>query len=46
MNAVIEGKIASITIDTGFGIKGKVSFTSKGRVKVEQTVSKKTSLEE
>lgn len=45
VNHIIENKIASITIDTGFGIKGKVSLTNKGMVKVEKTVSKKTSLE-
>lgn len=38
--------IAGITIDTGHGIKGKVSLTGKGKVRVEQIVSKKTSLEE
>lgn len=43
---VVKSTIASITIDTGHGIKGKVTLTSKGTVKVEQSVSKKTSLEE
>ena len=44
--AVVRGKIASITVDTGYGIRGKVTLTSKGKVKIEQTVSRKTSLEE
>lgn len=44
--AVIQYKIASITVDTGHGIKGKVTLTGKGKVRVEQIVSKKTSLEE
>lgn len=46
VNPVVRSLIASVTVDTGHGIKGKVTFTSKGKVKVEQIVSKKTSLEE
>lgn len=42
---VVRNIIAGITVDTGHGIKGKVSLTGKGNVKVEQIVSKKTSLE-
>lgn len=45
VNPIIGNQIASITIDTGSGIKGKVSMTRKGMVKVEKNVSKKTSLE-
>lgn len=43
---VVRSLIAGITVDTGHGIKGKVTLTGKGKVKVEQTVSKRTSLEE
>lgn len=43
---VTKNIIAGITVDTGHGIKGKVTLTSKGKVKVEQIVSRKTSLEE
>lgn len=46
VSPVVRNLIAGITIDTGHGIKGKVTLTNKGKVKVEQTVSKKTSLEE
>ena len=46
VNPVVRSIIAGITIDTGHGIKGKVTLTGKGKVKVEQIVSRKTSLEE
>ena len=42
---VREQKIASVTVDTGFGTKGSVKLTSKGSIKVEKSISKKTSLE-
>lgn len=37
--------IDSITVDTGFGIKGKVTTTSKGKIKVERTRTTKNALE-
>lgn len=40
-----SGDIDSITIDTGMRVKGKVSMTSKGNIKVERTKTLKTSLE-
>lgn len=40
-----SGEIDSITIDTGMRVKGKVSMTSKGNIKVERTKTLKTSLE-
>ena len=46
VGSVVKNIIAGITVDTGHGIKGKVTLTSKGKIKVEQIVSKKTSLEE
>lgn len=46
VNPVVRNMIAGIAIDTGHGIKGKVTLTGKGKIKVEQIVSKKTSLEE
>lgn len=46
VNPVVRNLVASITVDTGHGIKGKVNLTGKGKVKVEQIVSRKTSLEE
>ena len=45
VDPVIRYRISSITIDTDSGIKGKVSMTGKGMVKVEKNVSRKTSLE-
>lgn len=42
---VREQKIASITVDTGFGAKGSVKLSSKGAIKVEKSISRKTSLE-
>ena len=38
--------IASITVDSGAGYKGKMYMTSKGAIKVERNVSKKISMEE
>lgn len=45
VRSVQEQKIASITVDTGFGVKGSVKLTNKGFIKVEKSISKKTSLE-
>lgn len=45
VDPIIRYRISSIIIDTGSGIKGKVSMTGKGMVKVEKNVSRKTSLE-
>lgn len=40
-----SGQIDSITIDTGMRVKGKVSKTAKGNIKVERTKTLKTALE-
>lgn len=40
-----NGKIDSITINTGVRVKGKVSKTAKGNIKVERTKTLKTALE-
>ena len=40
-----NGQIDSITIDTGMRVKGKVSKTAKGNIKVERTKTLKTALE-
>lgn len=37
VNPVCEGFIQSITVDIGNGVKGKISLTSKGIVKVVRT---------
>ncbi len=37
--------IEKITIDTGYGIKGKLSVTSKGKIKVERLETKKQAIE-
>lgn len=46
VDMLADDKIAGITVDAGKGIKGKMTITSKGKIKVEKTVSKKTCLEE
>lgn len=43
---LIDYKIAKISIDTGKNIKGTVSMTTKGNLKVEKQVSKKVTYDE
>lgn len=40
-----NGAIEKITIDTGYGIKAKLSVTSKGKIKVERLETKKQAVE-
>lgn len=42
---VCEGIINSITADIGDGVKGKISITSKGAIKVERTKTDKSTYE-
>ena len=46
VHPVMEQKIAGLAIDTGQGVKGSVKLTNKGFIRVEKSVSRKTSLEE
>ena len=43
---IIGYRINKITIDTGNGIKGTVSITSKGSIKVTKAISKKVEHDE
>lgn len=45
-DALYEDKIYSLSIDTGLGIKGKISQNSKGKIKVERTDTKKVKYEQ
>jgi len=42
---IAQRKIEKITIDTGWGIQGKISITSKGKIKVEKVETKKLAVE-
>lgn len=42
---IAQRKIEKITIDTGWGIEGKISITSKGKIKVEKKETKKSAVE-
>lgn len=42
---IASEQIGKVTVDTGRGIKGSANITSKGRIKVEMTVSDKKALE-
>ena len=46
VSAIMDGKIIKMSVDTGMGIKGSISMTSKGSLKVEKTASKKVAYEE
>ncbi len=43
---ITNGSVASITVDSGAGYKGKIFMTSKGAVKVERSIGKKVVMEE
>lgn len=40
-----EDQIDSLTLDVGNGLKGKISMTSKGNIKVEKTETRKETQE-
>lgn len=40
-----EDRIDSLTLDAGNGLKGKISMTSKGNIKVEKTETRKETQE-
>ena len=40
-----EDQIDSLTLDAGNGLKGKISMTSKGNIKVEKTETRKETQE-
>ena len=42
---VINDRIDSVTIKTGYGVDAKISITSKGKVKVEAKTTNKVSME-
>lgn len=42
---IISGEMDSITIDTGMRVKGKITKTSKGNIKVERIETRKAVLE-
>lgn len=42
---VVEGFVNSATIDLGNGVKAKIGATSKGNIKVEKTITEKTTKE-
>ena len=40
-----EDQIDSLTLDAGNGLKGKISMTSKGNIKVEKTETRRETQE-
>lgn len=42
---ILDDRIESITIKTGYGIDAKMSITNKGKVKVEKKESRKIAYE-
>ena len=44
--AILDGKLIKMSIDTGRGLKGVISLTAKGSLKVEKAISKKATYEE
>lgn len=44
--ALIDYKIAKMTVDTGAGTKGEIKLTNKGNIKVSKSISKKVEYDE
>lgn len=45
VDLIVEDKINTATIDIGNGLKAKIGITAKGAVKVERTMTEKTTQE-
>lgn len=45
VDLIVEDKINTATIDIGSGLKAKIGITAKGAVKVERTMTEKTTQE-